>query len=342
MKAVKLCHPGQPLMMVEADVPQIGPRDVLVRVKAAGICHSDAHYRAGVSPVRPLPMTLGHEVSGIVESAGKDVTRLKSGDRVCLHYMVTCGDCEYCNRGNEQFCTAGKMIGKYRDGGYAEYIAIPARSAFLLPEEISFEHGAAMMCSSATSLHALQKARLKPGETVAVFGAGGLGMSAIQLACALGAATVFAVDIRPDKLSLAAEFGAVPVDAAAADPVAEIKARTGGRGVDVALELIGIPEVMRQGLLSLSILGRLAIAGLSNGHFEIAPYRELLNGEAEVIGVSDHLASEIPLLIDLALKKKLDLSRIVTGAVPLDAGAINQVLDDLAHFGGAVRTVIAL
>ena len=340
MKTVKLCRPGQPLELVETEIPVIGPRDVLVRVKAAGICHSDAHYRAGISPVRPLPMTLGHEVAGIVERVGPDVTRLKSGDRVCLHYMVTCGDCEYCNRGNEQFCTSGKMIGKYRAGGYAEYIGIPARSAFRLPEGISFEHGAAMMCSSATSLHALRKARLQPGETVAVFGAGGLGMSAIQLAFACGAARVFAVDIRPEKLKLASEFGAIPVDASAADPAVEIKTLTGGRGVDVALELLGIPEVMRQGLLSLSVLGRLAIAGLTDGRFDIAPYQELLGGETEVIGVSDHLASEIPLLIDFALTKKLDLTRIVTRTVPLDADAINRVLDELSQFGGAVRSVI--
>jgi D-arabinose 1-dehydrogenase-like Zn-dependent alcohol dehydrogenase len=340
MKAVRLAQPGQPLEMVELDPPEIGPRDVLVRVKAAGICHSDAHYRAGISPVRPLPMTLGHEVAGIVESAGNEVTRLKCGDRVCLHYMVTCGDCEYCNRGTEQFCSSGKMIGKYRDGGYAEFIGIPARSAFLLPEEISFEHGAAMMCSSATSLHALRKARTQSGETVAVFGAGGLGMSAIQLAYACGAAKVFAIDIRREKLQLAAEFGATPIDAGAVDPAAEIRRLTGGRGVDVALELIGVPEAMRQGLQSLSVLGRLAIAGLTQGRFEIAPYQELLNGETEVIGVSDHLASEIPLLIDFVRKKRLDLSRIVTRTVPLDAVAINRVLDELNRFGGAVRSVI--
>ena len=182
MKAIRLIEPGHPLQAQEIDVPEVGPRDVLVRVKAAGICHSDAHYRAGVSPVYPLPMTPGHEVAGVVEQVGADVTKLEAGSRVCLHYMVTCGDCEYCNRGREQFCTSGKMIGKYRDGGYAEYIAIPARSAFVLPEEIPFAQGAVMMCSSSTSLHAINKARLQPGETVAVFGVGGLGMSAIQLA----------------------------------------------------------------------------------------------------------------------------------------------------------------
>ena len=133
MKAVRLIKPGQPLTMQETLIPQVGPRDVLVRVKAAGICHSDAHYRAGVSPVHPLPLTLGHEVAGVVEQIGSDVQALAVGDRVCLHYLATCADCYYCSSGNEQFCASGQMIGKHRDGGYAETIVVPARSAFCLP-----------------------------------------------------------------------------------------------------------------------------------------------------------------------------------------------------------------
>jgi propanol-preferring alcohol dehydrogenase len=254
--------------------------------------------------------------------------------------MVTCGDCLYCNAGNEQFCISGKIMGKHRDGGYAEYVGIPARSAFLLPDSIPFEHGAIMMCSSATSLHALKKARIQPGETVAVFGAGGLGMSAIQLAFACGASRVFAVDIRLAKLEMARRFGAIPIDAGAADAAGEIRRLTGGRGVDVALELIGLPEVMRQALQSLAVFGRLAIAGLTDKRFEIAPYDELLNREAEVIGVSDHLASEMPFLIECVLEKKLDLSKVVTRTVPLEAEAINRVLDDLSGFGEGVRNVI--
>jgi D-arabinose 1-dehydrogenase-like Zn-dependent alcohol dehydrogenase len=124
LRAVRLTQPGQPLRQMEVNVPPVGPRDVLVRVKAAGICHSDAHYRAGLSPVRPLPVTLGHEVAGVVERAGEEVTRLKPGDRVCLHYMVTCGDCLYCNAGNEQFCTSGQMIGRAR----TPPAAIPVRA----------------------------------------------------------------------------------------------------------------------------------------------------------------------------------------------------------------------
>lgn len=297
MKAVRMVEVGRPLELVDLPTPQTGSNDVLVAVKAAGICHSDAHYRVGVSPVDPLPLTLGHEVAGVVEHVGAQVKGFKSGDRVCIHYMVTCGHCEYCNQGNEQFCTTGKMIGKYRDGGYAEYISVPARSIFKLPDEIPFEQGAIMMCSSATSLHAVRKSRLKAGESVAVFGSGGLGVSAIQLAQAYGARQVYAVDIQPEKLAFAEQFGALPIDASWNDPVQEIRDLTAGRGVDVALELVGLPVTMDQAFRSLGVRGRLAIAGLTDKKFEIAPYADLLNKEAEIIGVSDHLAQEIPELI---------------------------------------------
>ncbi len=340
MKAIRMVEVKRPLQEQQIPIPTLGPNDVLVQVKAAGICHSDAHYRAGVSPVEPLPLTLGHEVAGVVAEVGTAVSRLIPGERVCIHYMTTCGDCEYCHRGSEQFCTSGQMIGKYRDGGYAEYIAVPARSVFPLPDAISFEHGAVMMCSSSTALHALKKTRLQAGETVAIFGMGGLGMSALQLAFALGASRVFAVDIKPNKLALAQQYGAIPVDAVAHDPVQVIMDETNGRGVDVSLELIGLPLTMRQSLLALGIMGRAGIAGLSDKSIDITPYTELMGKEAELIGVSDHLAAEIPLLLDLAQRGKLDLSQIVTSTVPLDAAAINGVLDRLDQFSSDLRVVI--
>ena len=164
MKALRLTESGMPLALQEIPIPVAGSTDVLVKIKAAGICHTDVHYRAGLSSVGPLPLTLGHEISGIVEEVGPQVTGMQIGDRVCLHYMVTCGNCYYCTSGSEQFCVEGKMLGKDLDGGYAEFVALPARGVVILPDEISFEHGAALMCSSATSFHALRKARLKPGE----------------------------------------------------------------------------------------------------------------------------------------------------------------------------------
>lgn len=323
------------------EIPSLGARDVLIRVKAAGICHSDVHYRAGVSPVASLPLTLGHEVAGVVEKTGANVEDFAPGDRVCVHYLVTCGRCAFCEAGTEQFCLTAQMIGKHRDGGYAEFIIVPERSVFRLPDEIPFEQGAILMCSSATSLHALNKARLRSGETVAIFGVGGLGISAVQLARHFGAAEVFAVDINPRKLELAEHFGAIPVNASAGNAVEQMQDLTRGRGVDVALELVGLPMTMRQAVQSLSILGRAALVGLTQDTLKIAPYSQLLNKEAEIIGVSDHLASEIPVLLDLARTGKLDLSHGIVRSIPLEASAVNDTLDRLEEFSDDVRVVIA-
>jgi 2-desacetyl-2-hydroxyethyl bacteriochlorophyllide A dehydrogenase len=340
MRAIQLVEIGKPLELREVPRPTVDEKNVLVRIKAAGICHSDVHYRAGTSPVGPLPQTLGHEIAGVVEEVGPQVSHVKVGDRVCLHYLVTCGECYYCRTGNEQFCAEGKMLGKHCDGGYAEYIAVPARNAVSLPDEIPFEQGATLMCSSATSFHALRKARLKPGETVAVFGVGGLGMSAIQLGGAFGALEVYAVDINADKLGLAETYGGIPVNATQGDPVTQIQRLTRGRGVDVALEMIGLPLTMRQAVQSLAVFGRAVIVGLSDQPFAVDSYRELLGKEAEIVGSADHLLHELPVLLELVCQGRLDLSEVVTRTVSLDAVAINAALDALEKFRGDVRTVI--
>jgi 2-desacetyl-2-hydroxyethyl bacteriochlorophyllide A dehydrogenase len=340
MKAVRLVTVGAPLEMRELPTPAIGDRDVLVRVKAAGICHSDAHYRAGTSPVRPLPMTLGHEVAGVVEKAGSAVKDVKPGDRVCLHYNITCGNCTWCASGNEQFCPAGLMIGHYADGGFAEYITVPARNALRLPDEIPFEQGATLMCASATAFHALRKGGLKAGETAAIIGVGGLGMSAVQLARAFGALTVFAVDIREESLEMASGYGAVPVNARAEDPVAAVKKLTGGRGADVSVELIGTSRTMRQAVQCLAPLGRAVLVGITREALTLDTYTEVLGGETQVIGSNDHLLSELPTVIEMARRGILDTSRVVTRTVPLEAAAINSVLDGLEKFVAGIRTVV--
>ena len=331
---------GKPLELFDLPVPGIGEKDVLVRVKAAGICHSDAHYRAGVSPVRPLPMTLGHEVAGVVEKAGPKVTGVKPGDRVVLHYNITCGDCYFCSTGNEQFCPKGLMLGHFTDGGYADYVAIPARNALLLPPEIPFEQGATLMCASATSFHSLRKARIRAGEKAAVFGIGGLGLSAVQLAKAFGAVEVFAIDRREEKLELAGRYGAVPVNATKVDPVEEIRRLTSGTGVDVALEVIGQATTMKQALRCLGPMGRSVIVGIGKEPLSVDTYRELLGNEVELIGSNDHLLQELPHLLEMARKGILDTSRVVTRTIPLDAAAINAALDALEKYEGGLRTVI--
>lgn len=340
MKALQLMEIGRPLELREISKPVPGPDDVLVRVKAAGICHSDVHYCDGLSPVGPLPHTLGHEVAGEIEAVGSGVDSHSVGDRVALHYLLTCGACTFCRSASEQFCPEGQMLGKDRPGGYAEYVCIPAQNVVCLPDEVPFEQGAISMCSSATVFHALRKGRMQPGEDVAIFGTGGLGMSALQLAKALGARAVYAVDIHAERLALAERLGAVPVDAGAGDPVAEIGRLTGGRGVDVSLELIGLPAVMRQAIQSLAPYGRAVIVGLADRPLEVDTYRELLGKEAEVIGCSDHLGIELPVLLEFMRQGRLDLSSVITRILPLEADPISAALDNLRCYGRGIRTVI--
>jgi len=340
MKAIRFIGARQPLQMQEIPIPEIGERHILVKVKAAGICHSDAHYRSGISPVRPVPLTLGHEVAGIVEKIGSQVTNVKVGERVCLHYNISCGDCYHCSTGNDQFCEKVLMLGHYTNGGYAEYISVPARNAIHLPDEIPFEQGATLMCASATAFHALRKSRLKGGERVAIFGVGGLGQSAVQLAKAFGAIEVYAVDINEDKLNLAKQYGAIPINSKKVNAVVEIKKLTHGKGVDVAIEMIGLQQTMKQAIQVAGVLARVVIVGLSNKPLEIDTYNELLGNEVELIGSNDHHLQELPLLVEMARKKVLDTSRIVTRTVPLDADEVNAALDELEKFSGDVRTVI--
>lgn len=340
MRAVRLVQLGKPLEDAEVALPEIGSSEVLVRVAACGICHSDAHYRAGISTIDPLPMTLGHEVAGRVETVGEEVHHVSPNDRVYVHYLVSCGRCDFCRRGYEQFCPKGQMIGKHRDGGYAEFIKVPGRNVFVLPDEIPFEVGAIMMCSSATALHALNKARLKSNDSVAIFGFGGLGFSALQLSRVFGCREVYVVDINQAKLASIAAFGGVAIDATAGDPVDQIREATGGKGVDVSIELVGSAITMGQAVRCLGVFGRAALVGLTAESMSVLPYTEIINKEVEIIGVSDHLAAELPLLMQLARNGKLCFPQGTLCSVGLDAAQINAALDEVAKSSGHIRTVI--
>ena len=340
MKAVQLARLGKPLENAEVSFPDVGASEVLVRVAACGICHSDAHYRAGISPFESLPLTLGHEIAGRVETVGRDVHHVSSGDRVYVHYLVSCGCCHFCRRGHEQFCSKGQMVGKHRDGGYAEFINVPGRNVFVLPDEIPFEHGAIMMCSSATALHALNKARLKSDERVAIFGFGGLGFSALQLARAFGCDEVYVVDINTAKLASIATFGGIPIDASARDPVEQIREATDGKGVNVSIELVGSAITMGQAVGCLAVLGRAALVGLTAESLSVLPYTQVINKEAEIIGVSDHLATELPLLMQFARNGKLRFPEGTLRSIGLDSAQINAALDAVVRSSDHTRTVI--
>ena len=337
-RALRLVGQNQPLVEEELPVPELAAGEALVTVQAAGICRSDVHYLQGSPRLPPLPRTLGHEVAGVVEALGPGgFPGIMPGLRVGIHYQTSCGTCHHCQAGTDQFCPSGQMIGNTRDGGYAEKIVVPARNLVAVPDPVPIEHAAVMMCSSATSYHALAKARFVAGETVAVFGLGGLGQSAVQLALALGAGRVYAVDLNPAKVALAARAGAMPI-VGGEGAVATILEDSGG--VDVALELVGVTDTMRAAIEVLAPQGRAAAVGLSEEPIPLDAYEDLVLGEREIIGVSDHLATELRPLLDIAAAGDLDLSGVVSNQVPLEAGPVNQVLDDLAGFGDEVRTVI--
>lgn len=341
MHALRLTAYQQPLQFLDLPAQSPGEGEIVVDVRRAGICHTDAHYRAGNGKTN-LPITPGHEVAGVVSAIGANVTQVREGQRVALHYLLSCGKCERCVKYGEQFCPSGSMIGKEIDGGYAQRIVVPAVNAIPIPEGVSDDVAAIMMCSTATAYHALRLAGVKKGDSVAVLGFGGLGVSALTLARALGASETFAVDVVPEKLATAKSFGATPLDTRDTPVHKAILGATDGRGVDIAIEFTGHPEVARGGLRSLSPSGRLMIVAINLRKMEFDPFADLLVRERRIIGCSDHTRQELVELLDLAASGAIDLSRAITRTVPLEAGAVNGVLDDLERGSGHLRTVIAV
>lgn len=338
MRSLQIEAVGQPLVAVDLPEPAPGDSEVVIRVEAAGICRSDVHYRAGTRAVPSLPLVPGHEIAGTVVDVGAGVTGPEVGERVGVHYLVTCGRCAACRRGAEQFCDVGAMIGLDRAGGYAEAVVVPAGNARPVPGGVSMRAAAVMMCSAATALHALRRSGLAPGETVAVFGAGGLGMSAVQLARTLGAGDVYAVDVNPVKLEAAERLGAIAVQGAG-DAAAALRTASGG-GVDVALELVGDSSVMEAAVAALGPSGRAIAVGITHSEFGLDPFRDLITREAEIRGCSDHLSTEIDELLMMAAAGDVDTDALVTNSVPLDGAEVNGAMDRLEAFGDDIRTVI--
>ncbi|HUP44806.1 MAG TPA: zinc-binding dehydrogenase [Thermoanaerobaculia bacterium] len=338
MHAVRLFHHGKPLVDSKVPGPRPGPDEIVVDIRAAGICHSDAHYRADFGRAR-LPVTLGHEIAGIVAEAGANVEAVHRGDRVALHYLVSCGRCNDCRRYGEQFCGEAEMLGKDRDGGFAEAIVVPAANAIAIPDEIAFPEAAVMMCSTATAFHALRLADVGNEDSVAILGFGGLGASAVQLAGVFGAREIYAVDIIREKLELAESFGAAPVAASRGGIRDALLGATGGRGVDVAIDFTGSAAACVDALRSLAPGGRLMLVAINSRELVIDPYADVLARERRIVGCSDHTREELVELMDLTRRGDIDLARVITRTVPLEAAAINDVLDDLHRGTTHLRSV---
>lgn len=341
MRAIRMLAAKTPLAAAEVQEAAVGKRDVRIAIKASGICHSDAHYRAGFGNV-PYPRTPGHEVAGVITEVGDDVRDLAVGDRVAVHYLLSCMTCRSCRDAGEQFCETGRMVGKHADGGYAEGIVVPAHNAIPIPDNVAFETAAIMMCSTATAYHALRLANLQPGMRVAILGFGGLGTSAVHLARALGAGLVAAVDVVPEKLATARALGASAIDGTRGRVTAGLSELTEGRGFDIAVDFTGRAALSVDALRALAPGGRLVLVALSEEPLPFDPYRDVLAKERRIIGCSDHLREELFELMQLAASGRLDVSGAISRRVPLDADAINSVLDDLDRGSGSVRSVIVI
>jgi propanol-preferring alcohol dehydrogenase len=341
MKAARLHEIGQPLRVEDIPITTLGPEDVLVRIRASGICHSDLNYRNGIAPVGRLPITLGHEIAGVIEKKGERAPQVNANDRVVVHYVVSCGKCEFCNSGRETYCDSYRMIGKDEDGGFAEYVRVPAANVLKIPESLTFDQAAIMGCAVSTAFHALRRGRAEPETLLMVYGVGGLGAHAIQLASSVfKIRNIIAVDIADSKLELAKRFGAKNVVNPAKENLTDsIRNTTGGAGAELVLDFVGHGDTIRNSIESAGKGGRVVVVGIGSETVEISPYRTLIGREIEIMGVNDHLESELAELIQLAGAGELDLSRSVTRKVNLEE--VNDGMEILeTSVGNPVRVVI--
>jgi len=315
----------------------------LVRIKASGICGTDLHYRHGRMQPGKVPIILGHEIAGVIEKCGDAVENTNVGDRVCVHYIISCGDCVHCSQGNDNRCRRRRSIGHHVDGGFAEYISIPERNAFRLPDEIPFDQGATIGCAVSTAFHALKVGELQAGDAVAVFGLGGVGMHAVAWARALGASKVIGVDVSDFKLRLAKELGAdFTINASEEDPVKGIKDLTDGLGVNVSLEIAGLEKTMEQALLSASesgyASGRVVSVAAQFDPIRIVGLRTLREGALRKSG--DHTRDELKRVIDLVRARRIDLSKSITHRLPFRE--LNRGLDLLDEKKEDVLRIVLL
>lgn len=341
MRAARLHRIGEPLSVHDVSLPPVGPGEVLVDIRASGVCHSDLNYRDGLGVVGHLPIILGHEIAGVVDRLGEGVEGFDVGDRVVIHYVLSCGGCRYCSMGKENLCDRYAMIGKDVDGGFAEYISLPARNLIKLPEGLPFEQGAILGCAVSTPLHALRRAHLEPGEVVLIYGIGGLGIHAVQLASRVfGAGLVVAVDIAEYKLELARRLGAdIVVNPLEENPAVRVREETDGGMADVVVDLVGLRETIMRGLECVGKGGRMVLVGIGPEEVTVSPYRTIIGREMEIIGVNDHLRSELYQLVDLIASRRLDLSMSVTHTLPLED--INHAMEILERkLGNPIRVVI--
>ena len=356
VKGVVAGEKGEPVSIETIEVPNPGPGEVLIDVKACGVCHTDLHYREGAIN-DDFPFLLGHEAAGFVEEVGEGVDDLNLGDFVILNWRAVCGHCRSCRRGRPWNCFAThnatqkmKLDGKELSpalgiGAFAEKTLVAAGQATKVNPEAKPEVAGLIGCGVMAGLGAaMNTGQVSRGDSVAVFGCGGVGDAAIEGSRLAGAHTIIAVDIDPTKLEWAKKFGATHViDSSKVDPVDAIRKITDGNGVDVAIEAIGLPITYEQAFYSRDLAGTVVLVGVPNPEMKIElPMIEIFGrgGTLKSSWYGDCLPSrDFPMLIDLYLQGRLELDLFVSETIGLDE--VEEAFHKMER-GEVLRSVVVL
>jgi threonine 3-dehydrogenase len=318
--------PGATIALV--DIPQIGPRDVLVEVKAASICGTDVHiyeWDAWAQSRMQVPRIFGHEFAGEVVEVGREVTSLVPGDFVAAETHITCGECFQCRTGQGHICRNVKIIGVDRDGAFAQYIAIPASVAWKTGKEI--EHSVASIQEPfGNAVHTVYSGEIA-NQNVAVIGCGPIGLWAVGLARISGAGTIFAIEPNNKRLDIARNMGATyTLNPREVDPVRAILDATDGLGVDVVLEFSGNPGAIRQGFQALRNGGRVSLLGIPSRMVELDLANEIIFKGATVMGISGRRIFDTWYRTKSILETgQLDLKQVITHTMPFEQ--LNEAME---------------
>ena len=320
MKALLLTDYMQ-LTLTDMAVPAIGPQDVLIRVRSCGICGSDVHGIDGSTGRRIPPLVMWHEVAGVISEVGRDVSDWKADDRVTFDSTISCGACAFCQAGDINLCdnrqVLGVSCGDYRrHGAFAEYVAVPARILYRLPESLSFDH-AAMIEAVSVAVHAVHLTPLTSGDTAVVVGCGMIGQLTIQAAKAAGFASVVGVDVDDARLAVAQRAGADAVlNSRACDVPAEIRARTNGRGADAVLEAVGMTAPIQTAISAVRKGGTVTLIGNFSGQIDL-PLQQVVTRQIRLQG-SCASAGEYPKCIELMASRQIRVDDLISAYTPLE------------------------
>ncbi len=320
MKALLLSE-YKKLSVVEMPTPEIGDDEVLVRVRACGICGSDIHGYDGSTGRRIPPLVMGHEAAGVIDRAGRGVRDFKAGDRVTFDSTVSCGECDFCKSGRINLCdnrtVLGVSCGEYRrHGAFAEYVSVPARILYKLPDSLPFER-AALIEAVSIAVHAVSRHVPRPDDTVVVVGSGMIGVLVIQVLKDKGCRNIVAVDVDNDKLALAQRLGAArTLNPENGDIPAAVRDLTNGRGADASFEVVGHGNTVLTAIRSLRKGGTVVLVGNLSPKVEL-PLQEVVSREISVLG-SCASSGEIPECIDLLARGAVNVDPLISLKASLD------------------------